>query len=190
MRAIFDLVPKKAGRALDVGCGSGELARELQKRGWQTVGVDIAGNTDFCFDIESTNWPEALTSQKFDLIVSSEVIEHIFAPEHLIIKIKTLLTDDGQLIITTPNVLFWKNRLKMLFGKFQYENTGLMDFGHIRFFTLQTVQELFEKVGLRIEKENHVYPNLHHRGLDFLGRMFPGWFAYQLIFLLSDEKKY
>lgn len=184
MRAILSLLPAKPGRALDVGCGAGELSKELKKRGWQTVGVDIAGNADFCFDIESADWPTTLTSQKFDLIVSTEVIEHIFSPEHVLLKLKNMLSEDGSMIITTPNIVFWKNRLKIFFGKFRYTYVGIMDFGHIRFFTLQTVRELFHKVGLKIEQENHVYPNLHHRRLDFLGRIFPGLFAYQMVFKL------
>ena len=187
MREILSLVPSAHGKALDVGCGAGGLGVELKRKGWNVVGVDITDNTDFCFDIENENWPDALVSQKFDLIIASEVIEHIFSPEQLLLQIRNILADGGNIIITTPNVLFWKNRFKMIFGIFRYEDTGIMDFGHIRFFTLQTARELFAKVGLRIVRESHVYPNLRHRGLDFFGRMFPGLFAYQLVFKLSKR---
>jgi hypothetical protein len=92
------------------------------------------------------------------------------------------------MIITTPNFLFWKNRLKMLFGIFRYEEKGLLDFGHIRFFALDTARTAFQKAGLRISREAHLYPNLSFRGLNFLGRFFSGFFAYQMIFLLQNEK--
>lgn len=185
LREILKLLPAKPGRALDIGCGEGFVSKELTRLGWQVTGVDIIPRADFSFDIERADWPSELTTQRFDLVLCSEVIEHIFSPEELVIHIKQLLVDGGSAIITTPNVLFWKNRLKMFFGTFRYEERGILDFGHIRLFTLATARELFQKAGLRIIEESHVYPNLHHRGLDFVGRIFPGFFAYQLVFKVS-----
>ena len=187
LREILRVLPVTSGRALDVGCGEGFVSKELTKRGWHVTGVDIIQGADFSFDIERDDWPEALMAQRFDLVLCSEVIEHVFSPEDLMAHIRTLMADKGSAIITTPNVLFWKNRLKMLLGVFRYEERGILDFGHIRLFTIDTARDLFQKAGLRIEEESHVYPNLHHRGLDFLGRMFPGLFAYQMVFRLSKR---
>ncbi len=192
--SILGLIPKHPGRVLDLGCGRGDLAKELKSRGWEVVGADISGDSlleasaflteSFCFNFEDELWPQELMSQQFDLIIASEVIEHVFSPEQLLSKLKNLLEVDGKVIITTPNFLFWKNRLSILFGKFQYQDQGLLDFGHIRFYTIKTARELFRDVGLKIQKEKHFYPNLYKRKLNFLGRLFPGLFAYQMIFLL------
>ncbi len=198
MEHILSLVPDTVSAVLDIGCGNGGLAEALRARGCRVTGVDVSGKAidearkflsgSFCFDVEAEEWPEALMDKKFDLIIASEVIEHIFDPDIFLSKVNYLIAPGGKAIITTPNILFWKNRFKMLFGKFQYENKGLMDYGHIRFFTINTLRSALKKNGFAILRENHFYPNLHKRKLNFLGRIFPGFFSYQMIFLLAPDK--
>ncbi len=190
-RHILDLVPKDTRTVLDIGCATGELASVLKDGGMDVVGVDISEEAllearkflseSFCFNLESEEWPETLMARRFDLVVASEVIEHLFDTDLFLNKAKSLMATKGRLIITTPNFLFWKNRLKVLFGKFKYEETGLLDSGHIRFFTIPTIKEALEKSGFLVEREHHFYPNLYKRKLNFLGNIFPGLFAYQII---------
>src|SRR3989338_3372533 len=194
-RILDKLIPDNTKTVLDIGCGSGDLARILQAKDKIVSGVDISPialnmarpylNDLFCFDIQLNEWPAELMEQKFDLIVASEVIEHIFQPSSFLEKAKSLIGKGGCLVITTPNFLFWKNRFKMLFGKFRYEQKGLLDFGHIRFFTLKTAREIFDKTDFIIQQEQHFYPNFYKRKLNFIGRIFPGLFAYQFGFRLT-----
>lgn len=195
-RLVLELISDQPKNILEFGCGRGELARALKERGHRISGADISTEAlevakdvleeIFAFDFER-EWPEELTSKRFDLVIASELIEHLFNPEEFLIKARELLNPGGQLIITTPNFLFWKNRLKMLFGKFQYESKGLLDYGHIRFFTLKTARELTKKSGFIIERENHFYPNLYKRKATSLGRLFPGLLSFQLILLCRTK---
>lgn len=197
-RILHKLIPDDVKKVLDIGCGSGGLAKILQAKDKTVFGVDISSTAldqakpylydSFCFDVQRDDWPAELMEQNFDLIIASEVIEHIFQPSDFLEKTKLLMGREGSLVITTPNFLFWKNRFKMLFGKFRYEQKGLLDFGHIRFFTLKTVREIFNKAGFTIQQEQHFYPNLYKRKLNFLGKMFPGFFAYQFGFRLTLAK--
>ena len=194
---IIDLIPSQTKTVLDIGCGVGDFAAFLQKKEYKVWGVDISKDvlsqaegsleSSFCFNVEDEQWPAELMLKKFDVVIASEIIEHLFHPDIFLKKLKPLLNTGGKIIITTPNFLFWKNRLKILFGKFEYASEGLLDFGHIRFFTVKTALKIFKKCGLKVEKEHHFYPNLYKRRLNFLGRMFPGFLAYQMIFLLSVE---
>ena len=194
---ILSLVSNDVHTVLDVGCGNGELAESLKERCCRVTGVDVSQSAiveaaeflddSFCFDIEKENWPEDLLNKKFDLIVASEVIEHIFDPLVFLKKIKSLSAPNGKIIITTPNVLFWKNRLKILFGDFKYQDKGIMDRGHIRFFTTDTFRDTLKKSGLSVVIEKNLYPNLYFRNLNWLGNLFPGLFAYQFVVLLSHE---
>ena len=198
LQHILDLMPTTSGSVLDIGCAGGILARALQERAHQFGGVNISREAilvaqpylerGFVFDVADQDWPEELTIMKFDTIVASEIIEHLFDPEQFLKKFRRLMAPGGKIIITTPNFLFWKNRFRMLLGRFCYEKEGLLDFGHIRFFTVIAARESFAKSGLSIEQEHHYYPNLEHRGMGKLGQYLPGLFAYQLIFLLSNEK--
>jgi len=197
-RRIIQLIPKNVKMVLDIGCGRANLAVALKGRGYIVSGVDISDKAlketseflkdAFCFNVEDDIWPKELLDKKYDMIVASEIIEHLFLPNEFMKKVTGLLEENGKIVVTIPNFLFWKNRLKMSFGKFKYEEKGLLDFGHIRFFTYETAKELFEYCDLKVEKENHFYPNLYKRKLNFLGNFFPGFFAYQLTFLLSPKK--
>ncbi len=182
---------------LDVGCGRGEFARELRKRDCGVVGIDISPvvienskkflNKSFCFNLEQERWPVELTSMRFDLIMASEIIEHLFNPEDFFKKIRNLIKPGGEMIITTPNFLFWKNRLKMFFGKFEYEENSLLDFGHVRFFSKKSLERYFDITGFKIKETRHFYPNLYRRHLNFLGDILPGFFAFRFIYLISPK---
>jgi 2-polyprenyl-3-methyl-5-hydroxy-6-metoxy-1,4-benzoquinol methylase len=192
LKRIIDLMPDSYSSVLDVGCGAGDLAKRLKEKGHEISGIDLSSDAlsharehlkeNFAFDIEGNDWPANLMSRRYDVIVVSEVIEHLFDPRELIKKLKPLLKKNGYFIITTPNVLFWKNRFAILFGKFEYQEIGIMDYGHIRFFTFQTVQRFFKELKMNIEQENHVYPNFDYRGLRAIGKLWPAMFAYQMIF--------
>ncbi len=178
---------------LDVGCGGGELGKELKAKfpSVKVYGVDISPEAvreagkhlDEAEVLDLTaSWPENLFNTNFDLIVISEVLEHLFKPEELLVKIKTKFT--GPVIITVPNVLFWKNRLKIFFGNFTYTDTGLMDRGHIHFFSWFSFKDLIHSTGFIIKDSAHHIPT---RGTKFLARLWPGLLAYQFIVKLENK---
>ncbi|MGB0757159.1 MAG: class I SAM-dependent methyltransferase [Patescibacteria group bacterium] len=198
---ILSLIPDSATSLLDIGCGSGELLEavlqvrpQITERGGadiSEIALQKAGSfaTDtYCFDFES-EWPESLTEKKYDVVVASEVIEHLFFPEKFFEQCKRVLSPGGVIIITTPNLLFWKNRLTMFFGKFEYTNGGLLDKGHVHFFTVSTLRKMVEGAGYQIEQEHNFYPNLYTRGLNWLGDIFPGLFTFQMIFKLKKHEQ-
>ena len=189
-RNILALIPADTKTVLDIGCGQGELASALKANCISVTGVDISEQAlkiaaptlakSYCFDIEK-NWPEDLLNQKFDCMIASEVIEHLFAPEEFLQKVRKILKKDGCLILTTPNFLFWKNRWRIFMGKFEYADSGFYDRGHIHFFSRLALLKEITRAGYKIDQELHFYPNFYTRGLNFLGDKLPGLFAYQLI---------
>jgi len=195
---ITQLVNDKAKFILDIGCGKGILGEAIKKEKKVVVyGVDISPTAieeakdkidkAFCVDIEKDlkNWPSEVKNKKSDIIIISEVLEHLFYPEKLLENIKKLSHRETEIIITVPNVLFWKNRLKILFGHFDYKNEGLMDRGHIHFFTWESLQSLLWQTGYHIISKNNFIPT---RGTKLLGKLFPGFFSYQFILLTSTNK--
>ena len=67
----------------------------------------------YLLDIVNEEIPEELKNIKFDYIIITEVLEHLIEPEKLLEKVKILMNKKTELIITVPNILFWKNRLKI-----------------------------------------------------------------------------
>ena len=103
------------GRVLEIGCGSGRYLEHLKKQGWEITGIDIQNkDKDFIkvIDVEKGFDLE----EKFDLILAVEVIEHLVDTDFFLQNLSKHLKENGILIISTPNLLFWLNRFVMFAG--------------------------------------------------------------------------
>jgi ubiquinone/menaquinone biosynthesis C-methylase UbiE len=186
-RSIIDLCGEVAGKKiLDIGCGSGELGRDLKKRGAVVMGVDISEasvrraqkvlDQVFLLNLEADQLP--FGGDLFDVVILSEVIEHLFFPEKLIEKLKKFMKPDSFVVITTPNFLVFSNRIKMLFGKFEYAETGFFDRGHIHFFTWESLNKMLVDLGLEVVSHLNIF---HPKSPPFLKTFFLNLFTYQAV---------
>lgn len=194
---IYQLLGRrKQIRILDIGCGRGLLGSMLKKDFQAQVhGVDISveaikaaqKNLDGAWqmDLEADEWPAEVVNTKYDALIISEVLEHLFYPESLLEKIKQIIVSKTEIIITVPNLLFWKNRLKIFFGYFEYENEGFMDRGHIHFFSWVGLRKMIKGVGYSIVGTRHYFPTC---GTRWLGRLLPGLLAYQFIIKIKKNE--
>ncbi|WKZ27351.1 MAG: class I SAM-dependent methyltransferase [Candidatus Paceibacterota bacterium] len=184
---ILSLLPSHPSRILDIGCAQGRLGAHAKERGHAVFGVDISPRAveaarnvldgAWVCDIEK-EWPREVIGQPFDGIIASEVIEHLFDPKPFLRQCHSALRNDGFIILTTPNFLTWTNRIRFMFGFFEYQDQGMFDFGHIRWFTYASLQRALRDVGFTIEKERHI---LFPGKLAFVARFFPSFFAFQFI---------
>lgn len=159
---------------LDIGCLNSALPRTIRRsiKVANYYGVDLipapevdTRNDGIIYeqcDIDADNdipFPGVV----FDVIVCSEVIEHLFAPDHVFAIASNRLSSEGMLLITTPNLGVWFNRIALFLGyqpcfsevSTQYnvgkiwtnckEDVG----GHLRMFTLRALVELGERHGFR-----------------------------------------
>ena len=179
--------PVHGKRVLDIGCAKGYLGKIFKDQGNYVAGVELSEqaarearkNVDavYSFNLEE-KWPEEISNQKFDVIIMGEVIEHLFDPEKVLQKIRSIMSAEGSLIITTPNFMTWTNRVRFLFGKFRYEDQGMFDFGHIRFFTYDFLREVVRKAGLEIvDEKSIIFPGK----LTAILKVWPSLFAWQFV---------
>ena len=84
---------------------------------------------------------------QFDLIISCEVIEHLFDPKAIVRNTKQLLKPNGRLILTTPYHGYLKNLALAISGKMDKHFTALWDGGHIKFFSVKTLKNLLTTEG-------------------------------------------
>jgi 2-polyprenyl-3-methyl-5-hydroxy-6-metoxy-1,4-benzoquinol methylase len=174
-------------RILDIGCATGYLGNILKKNNNYVVGFDISKSAiknakkilhkAYQLNIETDKFPYL---EKFDLIILSEVIEHLFQPQLTLKRIIKLLKPNGLLLITTPNFLYWGNRILFLKGNFSYSNQGIFDESHLHFFTDKSLKKIMIQNNLKIIAQNHLTISSITK---YFSYFFPGLFAYQLIYL-------
>ena len=149
--------PSKGMKILDLGCGNGSFTNFLASQGFNVFGIDesssgiIQAQKSYpkCRFQQGSIYSLDLTefSQKFDIVLSAEVIEHLFYPKELIRVAKECLCPGGHFILTTPYHGYIKNLVLALTGKLDSHFTVLWDGGHIKFFSVPTLRQLILSEG-------------------------------------------
>ena len=149
---------------LDIGCGNGSLARSLKTKGFTNVygtdasiqGIEIAKKIDperfFVQDLNSKELPQELNSKSFKIIISTEVIEHLYDPDSFIVFCKDILlkSGGGVLILSTPYHGYLKNLILSIFNKWDHHHTVLWKGGHIKFWSKKTLSQLLQNHGFKV----------------------------------------
>jgi 2-polyprenyl-6-hydroxyphenyl methylase/3-demethylubiquinone-9 3-methyltransferase len=151
------LPPPKAGPVLDLGCGNGAFTARLHSLGYQVKGIDPSPSgialaralvPDVAF-IESPAVPELANSlDRFVCVIALEVIEHIPEPRVFAQTVRRLLAPGGTAIISTPYHGYWKNLALALTGQMDRHFTALWDGGHVKFWSVKTLSQLFAEQNL------------------------------------------
>jgi 2-polyprenyl-3-methyl-5-hydroxy-6-metoxy-1,4-benzoquinol methylase len=200
-------------QVLDVGCGEGFLAEQIQQMGNHVTGIDVLprAKREEAFDgyiqsdLERGIDREApgLQGREFDKVLLLDVLEHLRTPEKLLADCKPLVKSNGRLIVSLPNVANITVRLMLLFGRFHYTERGLLDKTHVRFFTRGTARRLIEAAGYRIVEEkmtimplelvlglrpDHPVMRVIQRILIVCTALMPGLFGYQTFLSAQKER--
>ncbi|HBI43938.1 MAG TPA: hypothetical protein DDY78_13965, partial [Planctomycetales bacterium] len=156
---VADLVPSECHRVLEVGCGAGELGRLLKERGHYVAGVELVPEAAeaarrhldhvVTADVETDGLP--FTPGSFDAVIFADVLEHLIDPWRVLGEAAALLSPEGRMIASIPNVQNLDVVWRLLRGRWDYRERGILDRGHLRFFTLHGVHGLFEQAGLTMD---------------------------------------
>ena len=149
-------------RVVEFGCASGYMSRWLVGAGCRVTGVEVdaamaAEARGICdevvvADLDTRRVVDLLPGSAFDIAVFGDVLEHLRDPWRVLDETRSLLGDGGSVVISIPNVAHGNVRLALLRGSFEYQELGLLDNTHLRFFTAKTVRELCMRAGYRIER--------------------------------------
>ena len=198
---------------LDVGCGEGFLAEQIQQMGNHVTGIDVLAEAKqqqffdqyVMSDLDRGIDPEtpALRGREFDKVLLLDVLEHLRQPEKLLQDCRIFLRPNGHLLVSLPNIANITVRLMLLFGRFNYTERGLLDKTHLRFFTRKTARKLLESNGYRVTEQKMTIMPLElalglrpknflmlmvQRFLIFCTALMPGLFGYQ-IFLTAQKER-
>jgi 2-polyprenyl-3-methyl-5-hydroxy-6-metoxy-1,4-benzoquinol methylase len=156
---ILELIGRDK-RVLDVGTATGYLAEVLTERGCRVTGIEIDPEAarqaeEHCErvivgDVETLELHEELEEGSFDVILFGDVLEHLKDPLRTLKRSRPFLSPEGYVVTSIPNVAHGSVRLALLQGRFPYHSLGLLDNTHLRFFTRESIEHLFNEAGFLI----------------------------------------
>jgi 2-polyprenyl-3-methyl-5-hydroxy-6-metoxy-1,4-benzoquinol methylase len=156
---ILELAGEGGGRRLvDVGAAHGYLAGALRAQGFEVTGIEAdrvlgAEAAKHCdeFLLLDLDGPLPGFAEPFDLMVFGDVLEHLRNPLAVLREFAESLKDDGAVIISLPNIANIYVRLNLLMGRFDYQDRGILDRTHMRFFTRRSFRQFLNDAGLEVE---------------------------------------
>ena len=162
MRTLAYLRP--GDRVLEVGCSSGALTERIAAMGCQVTGIEVrpeaaAKARKFVEQVlvgDVATMPLPLAPSSFDAILLIDVLEHLGDPTGALRRLFPLLREGGRIVVAIPNVAHWSVRLRLLVGRFDYEDSGILDRTHVRFYTRETARAMLEEAGLEIQETDLV----------------------------------
>ncbi len=165
-KELLDLIPleNRNGNVLEIGAGAGDTLlyakeKEFAKNiyGVELCNIENSNQTNSIFsnfiigNIETLELP--FDKNSFDVIICGDVLEHLVDPYKVLKVLKTYLKEDGVMVASIPNIREFKTMKKIFFdGDFKYEDSGILDRTHLKFFTKKNIIDLFKNEGFDILK--------------------------------------
>jgi len=159
-------IPAKS-RVLEVGCATGFMAEYLTRRlACRVTGVErdpeaarIATGRCERLIVGDVEEPDLIArcAGEYDTIVFADVLEHLRDPEVVLRSLARYLAPGGRVLASIPNVAHWSIRWRLLAGRWNYQDRGILDRSHLRFFTRRSAHALFARAGLTVTRATGVY---------------------------------
>ncbi|MGH8714234.1 MAG: class I SAM-dependent methyltransferase [Casimicrobiaceae bacterium] len=159
---LLALMPRQSTRIVEIGSSSGALARAFKAAnpGCHYTGVEIDpayGRSsqrycDFVLNADIEDVDDAAFDRLFpsDCWVFGDALEHLKDPWRLLRKIRDRISIGGSVVACIPNAQHWSLQARLNCGMFEYEDSGLLDRTHLRWFTRITIMELFRSSDFKI----------------------------------------
>jgi glycosyltransferase involved in cell wall biosynthesis len=157
-RIVEWLRERPPSRILDLGCSHGALGEQLRAMGHHVTGVDVAEHDDVAARVDTfvaADLNHGIPDEAgdgYDVVVAADVLEHVRHPERLLADARGRLRPGGAVIASIPNFAHWYPRLRVALGRFDYDRRGILDRGHMRFFTRRSFEHLVAEQGLAVRR--------------------------------------
>ena len=151
-------LPPEKRRVFELGCGNGAVAAVLTEQGYRMTGVEVstqgleqARRRYPYLSLQPGSAYDRLSEihGTFPVVVSLEVVEHLYAPRVFAKTLYDLVEPSGTVIVSTPYHGYWKNLALAVTGRLDAHFTALWDHGHIKFWSRKTLETLLVEAGFR-----------------------------------------
>lgn len=157
LRWLEQLPPQ---RVLDLGCSGGLLASRVRALGHHVTAADVLelpGVRDRVDHFVQADLDQGLPQElvelgPFDVVLAADVLEHLREPRLLLEQLRGVLAKRGVLIASVPNFGHWYARIRTVLGLFDYDQRGVLDRGHLRFFTRRSFLRQLRDAGFSITR--------------------------------------
>ena len=200
---MLAFLPNDAKIVLDVGCGNGAFAEIIKGKNdaevWgielmETHGKEAQEKLDKVFIGKCEDFIESLPNEYFDVIYFNDVLEHLVDPYSVLTILKQKLSKNGVVISSLPNIRFYKSFMRVLIHKdWKYEDYGIMDRTHLRFFTKKSIKRMYEDLGFQvlshvgINKSRSIKPYLFYL-LTLFTQLDMRYVQFATVARIADEK--
>ncbi len=148
-------------RILDLGCSDGTFAARVRSLGHRVTGVDIRESPDVRSHVDhfiprdlDTGLPPGVGEHgPYEVVLAADLLEHLRRPERLLEQIRSVMVPRGVLIASVPNFGHWYSRGRTALGLFDYDQRGILDNGHVRFFTRRGFLRRLRSAGFTVVRE-------------------------------------
>lgn len=196
---------KSGTRVLDIGCASGYFGKRLiDTKGCKVWGIEIDREKAeearkfyedvYVGTIEDERFLNSI-EPKFDIIIFADVIEHLHNPEPVLKFAARQRNENGYILLSVPNIGHWQIIKDLILGRFDYEETGLLDRTHLHFYTRNSLERLLSSckleimsrdrtLGIFVSEANRIllWVKFKIALIKLLSNIFPDLFTYQFIY--------
>lgn len=181
-------VPAEARTILEIGCGEGRFGERLKQDGDREVwgievvprsGAEAAGRLDHVIVGDVAAVLDQVPDRLFDVAVCNDVLEHLVDPEAVLKSLKSKLARGGVVVSSIPNIRYYPVISDLVLHKrFEYEESGILDSTHLRFFTVASIRTMYERLGYEVLRHEGINPiPVRPRRLRLAQRLFGDRFA-------------
>jgi len=174
---MLRFIPEDVKTTLEFGCGTGVFSalvkEEFKTESWaveidEESAVSASEKLDKVINCDAFEAIDKLPDNFFDCIIFFDILEHLVNPYELLLLVKKKLTKNGVIITSIPNIRFYRNLVRFVFnGDWEYQDEGLMDKTHLRFFTRKSLLSMFDRLDYEIIEFEGIHPT-HSRNLKIL----------------------
>lgn len=160
---------RKGSKVLEIGAGPGSITRHLSG----TLGCDVVAleidptaieklkpfaRSVYAADLNDAAWADQVRAKDgtFDYVIAADVLEHVYDPWRVLGGMKSLLNDQGSVILSLPHAGHAAVLGCLVDEDFEYRQWGLLDRTHVRFFGVKNVQALYASQGMAVEQAEFV----------------------------------